>query len=388
MPAVRSVRLFFQEGSSDKLYEADIVEDDGAYTVRVAWGRRGSKLNQGNKAVRVSLDAATRKLESLIREKRAKGYEEITAEVQPAAVAPPAGEGSGSRATGQRAKVGHAAQLLNPIDDDELERFLADDEMVAQQKIDGQRVLATVEEDGSVTATNRNGQRTEVPEAVLAGLALLPLGTVVDGELVGDITSGVLWLFDVLAVGGDDVRDRGFIERWSALEGDLEPALAGRTAILPVAIGAATKRLLHDRLRAASAEGMVFKHRDAPYTSGRPTAGGPQRKHKFIKSAEVVILENAGNAYLMGVYDGRTLVEVGKVFAGTTNDSRAELDARLGVGQKPVVEVRYLYATAERQLYQPVFVGLRDDKDATGCGLDQLVGTSRTVISLTGIALG
>jgi ATP-dependent DNA ligase len=74
---------------------------------------------------------------------------------------------------------------------------------------------------------------------------------------------------------------------------------------------------------------------------------------------------------------------IGKVFAGTTNASRAELDLRLGRGERPVAEVEYLYATEDDQLFQPVFLRLRDDKEPDECTLDQLVRTSRDVVALS-----
>jgi bifunctional non-homologous end joining protein LigD len=374
MGTVKSVQLFFQEGSSDKIYNATIVEDHGAYTVTVAWGRRGGSLQTGNKAVRVTRAAADRELDKLIREKRGKGYEEIGAGSRPAAVAPPVGQGSASKAGAgtKRAKVGHAAQLLTAIDADEVERFLADDAMVAQQKLDGVRVLVTV--GTTLVATNRDGQPTQMAgSAALAGLAYLPKGTIVDGEVIGN----AFWLFDVLQLAGTDVRGQGYLERWELLDNELEPALTGDARILPVARTAKKKRTLHDRLRAAGAEGMVFKHRDAPYSHGRGTT---QRKYKFIKSADVVVLENVGNAYRMAVYDGRTLFDCGRVFAGTTNASRKDLDARLARGETPVCEVRYLYATDNHQLFQPVFVTIRDDKAARSCVKTQLLQTGRDVI--------
>ena len=115
-------------------------------------------------------------------------------------------------------------------------------------------------------------------------------------------------------------------------------------------------------------------------TQRPPGRGTTQRKYKFIKSADVIILENVGNAYKMAVFDGRTLFEVGNVFAGTTNASRKDLDARLARGEKPVAEVRYLYATDKHQLFQPVFVALRDDKIAKACVRAQLVQAGRDVI--------
>lgn len=369
---IKEIELFFQEGSSDKVYNAMIVKEGDVYTVKVAWGRRGSTLNTGAKAVKVSLAVAEKKFASCVREKTNKGYQEITKEVKPAKVAPPVGEGSGSKAPRARARVGHAAQLLEPIEDDELEKFLADEAMLAQQKIDGMRVLTTIGDE--LIVTNRDGQlTTKVDMRKLEGLEYLPHGTIVDGELLED----GYWLFDILQWGEEDVRGRGYLERWELLYEEAEPALSGDIRIVPIAKGKKMKRDLYNRLRDAGAEGIVFKRKDAPYTAGR---GVTQRKHKFVKSCDVVVLENAGNAYLMAVYDGKKLFEVGKVFAGTTNASRKALDAALGRGEKPICEVRYLYASDDHQLYQPVFVRTRDDKPAKQCVRDQLRTTRRDVI--------
>jgi hypothetical protein len=44
--------------------------------------------------------------------------------------------------------------------------------------------------------------------------------------------------------------------------------------------------------------------------------------------------------------------------------------------------VRYLYASDDRRLYQPVLLRIRDDKYPTDCQLDQLVFTNRSVVEL------
>src|SRR6185503_10624153 len=98
MGTIKSVSLFFQEGNSDKVYNASIVEDAGAYTVKVSWGRRGGGLQEGTKAVRVPRAKAEREFDKCVREKRGKGYEELTSKNRPAAVAPPVGQGSASKA--------------------------------------------------------------------------------------------------------------------------------------------------------------------------------------------------------------------------------------------------------------------------------------------------
>jgi bifunctional non-homologous end joining protein LigD len=381
MPTLhKAIELFFQEGTSDKLYHARIVETAaGKYDVEVEWGRRGSSLNKGKKAVGVSLEAAEKTYAKLVREKTGKGYQEIAGEVKPAAVAPPEGEGSGSKVVGRRKKVGHAAQLLNAVEEEVALRLLADDAVVAQQKLDGNRVLVHVHEE--VVATNRAGQATSVSRDILAGLEHLPRGTIVDGEVVPDEGGATYWLFDVLSVGAEDVRELGYVERWQRLADDLEPGVFGPISVLPFAAGKPAKTALLDKLRKSKAEGIVFKRRDAPYTAGRPASGGTQLKHKFVKSADVVLVENAGNAYRMVVHDAAgKAFDVGKVFAGTTNASRKDLDARLERGETPVAEVRYLYATADDQLFQPVFVRLRDDKEPKECLRTQLSHTDRRVV--------
>ena len=211
----------------------------------------------------------------------------------------------------------------------------------------------------------------------------MPPGTIVDGEVmsIAHEDGTKYWLFDALAVGTEDLAQQGYAQRWERLFGDLEPGLSGPIAVLPFSSGRKEKAALLEQLRKSKAEGIVFKHRAAPYTAGRPASGGTQLKHKFVKTADVAIVENAGNAYRMVVFDGAKRVDVGKVFAGTTNASRKELDAALARGETPVAEVKYLYATDDDQLYQPVFVRTRDDKEPEECAFGQLTHTSRRVVT-------
>lgn len=369
----KEVKLFFQEGNSDKVYYARIVPAGAhVYDVVVQWGRRGSTLSSGQKAVKVSLEKAQVTLARLVREKMNKGYEAMSGTLKPAEVAPPVGEGSASKAGGIRKRVGRVAQLLNPVEVHEVERLLSDDKVLAQQKLDGNRVLCHIE-DGEVLPTNRSGQKTNVSAKVLSGLIHLPQGTVVDGEVVGE----VYWLFDVLQVGDRDVTSEAYVERFSILSDELEPGLSEPVRVLESAVTTKQKRGLYERLQASGAEGIVFKRKDAPYAPGR---GNTQLKCKFVSSADVVLVENAGNAYRMQVFDGGKAFDVGKVFSGTTNESRAHLDAALGRGERLVAEVRYLYATADSQLFQPIFVRVRSDKKEKECVRAQLKNTNRDVV--------
>jgi bifunctional non-homologous end joining protein LigD len=375
------VKLFFQEGNSDKVYYAKVVPAGaGVFDVVVQWGRRGSTLQSGKKALKVPLDKAEATIARLKREKMNKGYEEMTSSVKPAEVAPPMGEGSGSKAGGVRKRVGRVAQLLNPIDSHEVEALLDDSKVVAQQKLDGGRVLCHID-DGEVLPTNRSGQKTTMGAGVLKGLIHLPSGTVVDGEVLRDERGAeVYWLFDVLEFAGRDVSHETYEQRFARLTDEIEPGLSEPVSVLETAWTPKQKRALYERLMASGAEGIVFKRKDAPWSAGRPSSGGTQLKCKFVASADVLLVENAGNAYRMQVYEKGRLRDVGNVFSGTTNESRAALDAQLSKGRKVVAEVRDLYATDSLNLFQPVFVRARTDKAEKDCLIDQLKQTNRDVV--------
>ncbi|MER2559330.1 MAG: WGR domain-containing protein [Myxococcaceae bacterium] len=377
---LKALKLFFQEGSSDKVYYARIVPAGASgYDVVVEWGRRGSTLQQGKKALKVSLEKAEATLERLKREKMNKGYEELTDGTRPAEVAPPMGQGSGSKATGVRKRVGRVAQLLNPVDQHEVEGLISNDEVVAQQKLDGTRVLCHVV-DGEVLPTNRNGQKTALADDIVHGLIHLPNGTVVDGEVMRHGGETIYWLFDVLEFAGEDVSGEPYVKRFERLTDEIEPGLSEPARVLETAWTTKQKRALYERLQQAGAEGIVFKRKDAAWSAGRPSSGGTQLKCKFIASADVVIVENAGNAYRMQVYENGKPRDVGNVFSGTTNESRAMLDAQLAKGRSVVAEVRYLYATDSLNLFQPVFVRARDDKAPKECSVEQLKRTNKDVV--------
>jgi bifunctional non-homologous end joining protein LigD len=108
----------------------------------------------------------------------------------------------------------------------------------------------------------------------------------------------------------------------------------------------------------------VFKQLEAPYTSGRPSSGGPQLKQKFCASLSAVVSKlNAQRSVEI-----RLLGKDGWLTAGNvTIPPNHRLPT---VGQ--VVEVRYLYATEAGILYQPVYRGERDDVDPTDCMVAQL----------------
>jgi predicted DNA-binding WGR domain protein len=72
---VKQVKLFFQEGSSDKVYEIDLCEAGEGYIVNFRYGRRGAALKDGTKTIfPVGLQEAEKVFDALEQEKRKKGY--------------------------------------------------------------------------------------------------------------------------------------------------------------------------------------------------------------------------------------------------------------------------------------------------------------------------
>lgn len=76
MKLVKSIQLFFQEGSSDKVYQIDLLETgEDAFVVNFKYGRRGAALKEGTKtAMSVNRAEAEKIFSSLEDEKRKKGY--------------------------------------------------------------------------------------------------------------------------------------------------------------------------------------------------------------------------------------------------------------------------------------------------------------------------
>ena len=83
-------------------------------------------------------------------------------------------------------------------------------------------------------------------------------------------------------------------------------------------------------------------------------------------------LINFGNNKAKIKLDAGKTQEVGKMYSGTTNEVRKKLDKMLSKKETVIAEVRYLYATKDSILFQPVFVRLRKDKSLSDCVLSQL----------------
>jgi hypothetical protein len=133
----------------------------------------------------------------------------------------------------------------------------------------------------------------------------------------------------------------------------------------PVDRSTAQKRNMLDRLRKNGKEGAVFKNSTAPYTPGRPASGGSQLKLKFTATASCIVAERNGRKRRVAL---ELIESSGRI--GVGNVTIPPNHAIPGKGN--VVEVRYLYAHPGGSLYQPVYLGLRDDIAISDCIIGQL----------------
>ncbi|HSK00039.1 MAG TPA: WGR domain-containing protein [Kofleriaceae bacterium] len=119
MRVIEQARLAFREGSSDKVYEIDLVEvAAGQHVVNFRYGRRGAALRDGTKtATPVPLAKAKAVYDKLVAEKTAGGYRPISAAADAAAAALGlgSGPGAGTAAAAPVTAAGEARALVDRL---------------------------------------------------------------------------------------------------------------------------------------------------------------------------------------------------------------------------------------------------------------------------------
>lgn len=247
------------------------------------------------------------------------------------------------------------AQLLNVIEEEEARRYAASMEWIAQEKHDG--VRHTMFRKGThLGAYNKLGKETGLNLNVSRWFSDKKLPFILDGELVGD----VFYAFDLLEADGQDLRGLGYAVRHAFLSKWLPQN--DNVVLVKCYRGVAS---IIDLLRSRGAEGVVFKRYDAPYTPGRPHSGGDHLKFKFVATASFIVVGQNGDkqSVALMLLDGAAEVPVGScTIPGNRPIPRAG----------SIVEVRYLYAYRGGSIYQPAYIGERDDVTREECQMSQL----------------
>lgn len=346
---MESTTLYFREGSSDKVYQATIEPKDPGYVVYFAYGRRGTTLNTGTKTQSpVSLEQAQSIYQKLIKEKMAKGYT-------------PGEDGTPYQHTDkQQLTTGIHCQLLNPIESEEVEHYLGHKDYLMQPKHDGRRLL--IQKRGNqILGINRKGLAVALPQTLMKDAENCTMDFTIDGEAVGD----TLHAFDILSADGRDMTKASTMERLLRLMNVLAAFKHPHIEFIETAYLGVDKRKLFEYLKAVGKEGVVFKHVDQPYVAGRPATGGSQLKFKFYESASFIVQKvNAKRSVSLVLSKDGALVDAGNVTIPPNHDIPAP---------SQIVECRYLYAFPESGcIYQPTYLGKREDLTPDDCTVDQL----------------
>jgi bifunctional non-homologous end joining protein LigD len=341
------ITLYYREGTSDKVYTCSIEPKGDGFIVPFAYGRRGASLTAGVKTKEpVPYDKAKKVYDSLVSEKMAKGYS-------------PGEDGTPYVATpSEKRSTGINCQLLNFIEEKEVEGYLDNPKFIAQEKHDGKRLLL-LRHPLAILAVNKSGLECGFPKTVQEDAEHVGHTFILDGELVGD----TLYAFDLLEHNGEDLRAKPCYDRTMLME----RAVAGLKNIVAVktAKTASEKRALFASLKEGRREGIVFKDRSAPYKPGRPDKGGSQLKFKFWASATCRVLKASATkrSVSLELRDGKDWVGVGNCTIPPNHQIPEAGD---------MVEIKYLYAYKGGSLYQPIYLGKRDDVTEADCLMTQL----------------
>lgn len=339
-----SISLYYKEGGSDKVYHIQLVEHtDKNFVVNFQYGRRGQSLQTGTKTnTAVTYDKAKKIFDKLVQEKKSKGYTE--------------GEAGTPYSNSDKDGLvsGYLPQLLNPIEEEDVAKYINDHNFCMQEKFDGRRLM--IKKQGEeVIGINRKGLFVDLPENIVAQLCSLNHNFVIDGELVGD----KYYVFDIIEHNGRAnnsdyecrIQDVHNLKKESATRRFWEDI-----SVVETARDIKEKTELFNKLKKKQAEGVVFKDRRSMYKPGRPNSGGPQLKFKFYSTASVEVIGiNDKRSVQIAVLDNNVLVDVGNVTIPPNKKIPKKGD---------IVEVRYLNYQLGGSLYQPVYLNVRDDIDA------------------------
>lgn len=280
----------------------------------------------------------------------------------------------------------------------------AGNQWLHEMKFDGYRALVATGGDGARVYTRSGLDWSDKFPGIVEAATRLPNGLLIDGEIVAmkdgkpdfstlqaAIKAGgeglVLFAFDLIEAGGEDLRTLPQVERKARLRAALADA-EPRIQFAEHVIGAGEK--LYEAMCREGYEGIVSKRVDAPY---RGTRTKSWLKVKCTHRQEFVIIgwtksSAKGRGFaslLLGLNEDGALRYAGKVGTGFDAETMDELRGKLDrlarktapvevpkaaarganwVTPKLVAEIAFAEFTADHVVRHASFLGLRGDKQA------------------------
>ncbi len=355
---IERAELYFQQGSSDKVYHLRLENVDDKWSVQAQWGRRGSAMQSDVKVDNGTYEEAKRVYDRILREKTSKGYQIAQATTNggtPISVGLPA----------TKEHSGHVPELLTPIEEPAALQLAEDVTWWFQQKFDGRR-LAVQKADGKYSGINKLGQIIPIDSRLSESLGLVQAKTfLADGE----ITDSHFYIWDLLSVNDTDLRAEPYEIRYVHLT-KLFRGVHQTLRVCETAMTLKAKRAFVKAMHDANAEGFVCKNRYAAYAGGR---AGQHFKCKFVATASFIV----GPKPDKKADDGHRSMAVYLL-----DENRPRFMGTVGVPDRyplprveQIVEVRYLYCHPgpEGKLIQAKYFGkVRDDVELSECTVSQL----------------
>ena len=342
-----SFSLYFQDGSSDKVYHAQLKNaGDNLFKVDIQYGRRGGTPKVDTKTpTPVEYAVAKKAYDKVKKEKMAKGYVETE------------GGEIYQDVSAEKTFSGVSPQLLNTIKIEDVPYYVQSDEWIMQQKFDGERLL--IKKNGeNITGINKKGIEIPITKALEAHFLQSKHNFCIDGEII----DGDFHMFDILEYKNKNLRNSKYEERLEVMYG--EKIFAPYT--IPTAKKSEDKQALFDQIQINELEGVVFKKVDALYIGGRPASNGSYLKFKFLESATLLVKKQnktKRSVLVVGYDDDSNEYELGNITIPPNKDVPKE---------GAIIEVSYLYAYKNGDLFQTTYKGERHDQDLSDCKLGQL----------------
>jgi bifunctional non-homologous end joining protein LigD len=285
------------------------------------------------------------------------------------------------------------------------DQAFSDPNWIFERKLDGVRCLAHRDGGGAIQLVSRTDRAMngDYPELVQALETELCEDFVVDGEVVAFDHRGVTsfsrlqrrgrervaiyyYVFDLLRVGGEDIRELPLRQRKARLRAALR--FRGPVRLTPHR-NEGGEAMFEEACR-KGLEGIIAKRADSPY---RATRSSDWRKLKCHAEQELVIggytapqgSRTDFGALLVGHWEEGELRYAGKVGTGFDQHTLNELGERLReleredppfaevhpiprgthwVEPELVAQIAFTEWTRDGRLRHPRFLGLRDDKPA------------------------
>lgn len=316
------------------------------------------------------------------------------------------------------------ARNVKDLKKDELDKMISSNLWVAETKLDGVRAkLHLGKNNNRIDSRHRSDVTYEYVEKTdclphLRDLTHNYAGTVLDGELVMPVekvwrgkeyTDSYLtattatvnsypkraielqekfgwcryYVFDILFFCGADMRHMPYTKRYvelCLLKESLSYEMGGDFIKTP-ARHSVNIESFYNRLVAGGGEGVMLKHLDWPYESGKRSKGMYKwKKHQTIDAFVTGFVPGRGEfsgligALLVSVMAGSKQVEIGAVQPGDLTFRRriSEADGNLQDNMYgKVVEVSYLCKTKNNRLRHAVLKRFRPDKSCYDCTIEK-----------------